>query len=123
MAMTESATTAPQGLISNSDGIALRRLLLIELSVLRRRYSHLTGHHQGDDDELASIPLAALSGTTPSAYQAASMDEEAGALCQSDRDAIEALFHSIDDFTLEFNEAKGEIQRDDIVSTIMGDLA
>ncbi|KAG5497474.1 hypothetical protein JIQ42_03961 [Leishmania sp. Namibia] len=121
--MSERASSASHSRTSDSEHVAFRRFLLIELSVLRRRYSRLCGHHQDDDDKRASIPSAAVRSATPLAYPAASVDEKAGALCQSDRDAIEALFHSMDDFTLEFNEGKGKVQRDDIISKITGHLA
>jgi hypothetical protein len=126
---------------TKEDANALRRQLLIELSVLRRRYTQLANEdhinrgetsypHQGTHRDVeASVSSCASSSYSPSnrasCTGAAGVaaddggDVDSGALCQSDRDAIEALFHSIDDFTRDFNEGKGDVDRDDIVARIV----
>ncbi|CAJ1005465.1 hypothetical protein Q4I28_000785 [Leishmania naiffi] len=109
--------------LSDKDQDALRRLLLIELSVLRRRYAGLFDDHQAKGETGAFPATAADCDVAPSAaIETSSEDEQTGALCQSDRDAIEALFHSIDDFTREFNEGKGIVEHDDVVTKIMRDF-
>ncbi|AYU80791.1 hypothetical protein conserved [Leishmania donovani] len=121
--MAKPATSDPERGLSDDGYSAFRRLLLIELSVLRRRYGLLSEDHHDDANGHAMPTSAAARGAAPfSAFETSSVDEETGALCQSDRDAIEALFHSIDDFAREFNEGKGEVERDDIVSKIMRDI-
>ncbi|KPA80722.1 hypothetical protein ABB37_04891 [Leptomonas pyrrhocoris] len=108
---------------SKDEPSVLRRQLLIELSVLRRRYAQLSdevkdnqiNEADSSNPRLHRGPAALLSGSVTSAE----VEEDSGALGQSDRDAIEALFHSMDDFTREFNEGKGGLERDDIVSKIM----
>ncbi|KPI87738.1 hypothetical protein ABL78_3211 [Leptomonas seymouri] len=108
---------------SKDDPTVLRRQLLIELSVLRQRYARLSGGGKDDsihETDLSSPRVHGGTAASPPASVASTEDEEdAGALCQSDRDAIEALFHSVDDFTRDFNEGKGGLERDDIESKIM----
>ncbi|GET90582.1 hypothetical protein, conserved [Leishmania tarentolae] len=120
--MAKPTASHPERSLSGSDYDASRRLLLIELSVLRRRYGLLSeGLHNDADRHPMPTSDADTDAARCSSVETSSLDEETGALCQSDRDAIEALFHSIDDFTREFNEGKGEVERDDIVSKIMRD--
>ncbi|KAG5499438.1 hypothetical protein JKF63_08001 [Porcisia hertigi] len=108
--------------LTDNQRSAFRRRLLIELSVLRSRYARLSDyHHHNDSGHTLPVP-APVNGFTSAVSNASSADEETGALCQSDRDAIEALFHSIDDFTCVFNEGRGEVMRNDIVSKIMSDI-
>lgn len=112
---------------ATEDPNTLRRQLLIELSVLRRRYAKLAAEEDGGGAETAAIVEPSLPTTSsssshePSHHHSSSSvaEDDAGALCQSDRDAIEALFHSVDDFTREFNEGRGGLERGDIVSKIM----
>lgn len=121
--MAKPAKSDPERGLSDEGSSAFRRLLLIELSVLRRRYGLLSEDYHDAADGHALPTSAAARGDAPfSACETSSVDEETGALCQSDRDAIEALFHSIDDFAREFNEGKGDVERDDIVSKIMRDI-
>lgn len=101
---------------AKDDPNTLRRQLLIELSVLRRRYAKLAGDGDGSEKDAEVTSSAAASS---SCEQSVSAEDDGGALGQSDRDAIEALFHSVDDFTRDFNEGKGELQRGDIVSAIV----
>ena len=99
---------------TKEDPNLLRRQLLIELSVLRQRYAQLADDVEGDKGDVA----ASFSGSGASVSDGDDNDDS-GQLCQSDRDAIEALFHSVDDFTREFNEGKGGLEREDIFSRIM----
>lgn len=106
------------------DPNVLRRQLLIELSVLRRRYAQLADENIDSGAAVGDVsePLLRHSSCAASASSSAVSSHDggdSGPLCQSDRDAIEALFHSVDDFTREFNEGNGGLERDDIVSRIM----
>ena len=110
---------------TKEDPKLLRRQLLIELSVLRQRYAQLADDVEGDKGAVAFAGArrhgdvaASFSGSGASVSDGDDNDDS-GQLCQSDRDAIEALFHSVDDFTREFNEGKGGLEREDIFSRIM----
>ncbi|KAK7200210.1 hypothetical protein NESM_000072400 [Novymonas esmeraldas] len=122
--MTSPPPPTRESGLSKDGQCALRRQLLIELSVLRRRYVALSDESYADTDE-GQLPGPATTTTTttptPTASEASSTGDDTGALGQSDRDAIEALFHSVDDFAREFNEGKGELVRNDIVAKITRD--
>lgn len=114
--MASSSSRAPE------DPNVLRRQLLIELSVLRRRYAQLSaeGRDSVDGGDDTSIRRRSGAESVPRSDMESSSDgDDEGPLCQSDRDAIEALFHSVDDFTRDFNEGRGGLERGDIVSRIM----
>lgn len=94
----------------HANEAVLRRNLLIQLSVLRTRYAALMG------EEVASTHGNVAS----AAMTATSASSENGELGQSDRDAIEALFNSVDDFTRDFNEGKGDVVRGDLITKLLG---
>lgn len=77
---------------------ARRLRLLVELSSLRRHFMMLVT--SSNDTEISKSSSSEL--------------QDSG-LGQSDRDAIEAFFHSDDDFTRQFNEGTGNIKRSDLL--------
>lgn len=116
-----------RGVAGDAHG-ALRRQLLIELSVLRKRYSNFVGDRRDGATERAPAQRAAdgedsrsEATATGSDSDVVSAEGDTGALGQSDRDAIEALFNSVDDFTRDFNEGKGVLERSGLISRITRD--
>lgn len=77
---------------------AHRQRLLVELSSLRRHFTALLQNN-----------------AITQANEIHDEDRKDSGLGQSDRDAIEAFFHSDDDFTRQFNEGTGNIKRTDLL--------
>lgn len=83
--------------MSNANEDVLRLRLCLELSALRQHAAFLLSSESRNGREDAALV-------------------EESVLDQSDRDAIEAFFHSDDDFTRQFNEGTGNIKRTDLTA-------